>query len=188
MLKALLGLGEPEPLPKPNRVMGTPGATDVFKQARVEGTAEELLKGLAEQNVLEALTDGSRLPYLSCTHSYVHYCDTVGTPPSQQLKVAEGRALQWIALLEKQKTAASYRSHMKFACALAKESVLWDTGLASAAIKAKGKQDGSYVPTHKWVCQKSLRLLMIRKAVDLDTPRLAVLLIVRYAFQFRVFS
>ena len=40
-----------------------------------------------------------------------------------ELKVTEDEALQWLALFPEFKTAASYKSHLKLACAVAKESL-----------------------------------------------------------------
>ena len=70
-------------------------------------------------------------------------------PVEDQLKVSEDGAMQWFSLVPEFKTANSYTSHLKTACALAKESIAWDTPTVPALVKAKLKQDRSDVKRTK---------------------------------------
>ncbi len=58
-------------------------------------------------------------------------------PPDAQLDVTEDEALMRLACIIKRKVAQSSRSHLKLACALARESVAWDTPLVSASLRPK---------------------------------------------------
>ena len=74
------------------------------------------------------------------------------------------------------------------ACALAKESVAWHTPVVKALIKSKLKKDAVDVPKVRWVCQKETLLKMVEHAERHGIEWLAVLLVVCYTFQWRVYS
>ena len=94
----------------------------------------------------------------------------------------------WVSMMRSQATAASYRSHLKMACSLAGEQVAWDTHLVSAAIRSRGKQEDSGLKVHKWACDQTRLLQVVRYARQHELEWLAVLQTVCYAFQFRVFA
>ena len=102
--------------------------------------------------------------------------------------MTEDFAMQRLSLILEFKTAASYKSHLKMACALAKESVAWDTPDVKAQLKAKLKNDTVDVPKVRWVCQKETLLLMVEHAGPHGMEWLAVLLVACYTFQRRVYN
>ena len=136
----------------------------------------------------------SRLSYTAGINSWISFCVMIEDitprviPVEDQLKVTEDLARQWLTLIPEFKTAASYVSHLKMACALAKESVSWHTPLVKAQVKSKLKKDGLEIPKVRWVCQKETLLQMVEHAESQGMEWLAVLLIVSYTFQWRVYS
>ena len=93
---------------------------------------EEFLDCIVQQRVNESLGKSSRGQYASGVHSWMAYCHMVNMPPEEHLKVTTQHAARWLALQRNPKTAASYRSHLKFACILQGESVAWDTPMVFA--------------------------------------------------------
>ncbi len=87
-----------------------------------------------------------------------------------------------MALIPEFKTANSYKSHLKMACALARESVAWDTPLVKAQVKSKLKKDPSDRQSIKWVCRKEMLARMVDHSESKGMLWLAVLQIVSYTF------
>ena len=109
-------------------------------------------------------------------------------PPGDQLKVSEDEALGWLSLIVKHSTAYSYRTHLKLACALGRESTAWDTVLVKASLRAKLTGNPVDIKTNKWVCQKELLGRMVSHCEVNNMTWLKVLMIVSFVYQFRVFS
>ena len=109
-------------------------------------------------------------------------------PVQEELKVTEDEASQWLALIPEFKTAASYKSHLKLACAVAKESVAWDTPLVQAGLKTKMKKSPDDVKQVRWACRKEQLWKMVEWADANDMEWFSVMLIVSYICQWRVYS
>ena len=131
------------------------------------GDVRDLLRSLSDLSVLESLQDNSKVSYQSGINSWINFCVMLNElipgckPPEDQLKVTEDEALWWLALIVKQSTAYSYRTHLKLACALGRESTAWDTVLVKASLRAKLAGNPVDIKTNKWVCQKELLAKMV---------------------------
>ena len=195
MLRQVLGLREDAPMPKPSAMMELFSKSMPVALCREYGVSpSEILRSLATQGVLEVLEPNSRLSYTAGINSWISFCVLIEDitpgviPVEDQLKVTEDLAMQWLTLIPEFKTAASYVSHLKMACALAKESVAWHTPLVKAQVKSKMKKDVQEVQKVRWVCQKDMLLQMVEHAESQGMEWLAVLLVVCYTFQWRVYS
>ena len=195
MLRQVLGLRDDAPMPKPSTMMEMFARSMPVALCREYGVnPSEILQSLATQGVLESLEPNSRLSYCAGINSWISFCVMIEDitpgviPVEDQLKVTEDLVRQWLTLIPEFKTAASYVSHLKMACALAKESVSWHTPLVKAQVKSKLKKDVLEIPKVRWVCQKETLLQMVEHAESQGMEWLAVLLIVSYTFQWRVYS
>ena len=124
------------------------------------------------------------------------YCNLVGIPPEDHLKVTTAHAARWLALHRNPKTAASYRSHLKFACILQGAPTDWDSlnGVCSRVIKGISKPQGE-LPQEvtRWACRRLQAVKMVEWALSEEggkgsLPFFALLIILSYTFQFRVFA
>ena len=80
------------------------------------------------------------------------------------------------------KIAASYESHLKLACAVAKESVAWDTPLVKAELNAKMKKSPDDVKQARWACRREQLLKMVEWADANDMEWFSVMLICELHF------
>ena len=180
-------------LPAPQKLIAKLRESAEFVQAFSSGESfvEEFLDAIVGHRVNESLVKSSRGQYASGVHSWMAYCYMVGIPPEDHLEVTEAHAARWLSLHRAPKTAASYRSHLKFACVLMKKSIAWDVpnGILSKIIKGIAKPQGE-LPTERtrWACRRKQAILMVQWALDNDLPFLALVIILSYTFQFRVFS
>ncbi len=200
ILRSILGLSDFDPLPLPRQMSNKFISSPVVAQMRDDGVSiSDLLAGLSHQESLESMKDGSRLSYTSGIASWINHCVMLNElspgskPPEDNLNVTEAEAMGWLTLIVKYKTAASYKSHLKFACALSHKSTAWDTRLVAAVIKAKQTGNPIDVATNKWVCQLPLLTRMVDYCDDMfkRTGRLgwvSTFLIQCYVFQWRAFS
>ena len=109
-------------------------------------------------------------------------------PVHSQLDVTEDEATDFILTIPKHGTAASYISHLKLACALARRPTDWDGQRLRAALKSKLIGTPIDIKKTRWVLRKDMLVLMMARFRYQGQEWLRILILIAFVFQFRVSS
>ena len=119
------------------------------------------------------------------------FTEVLRIPPDQQLDVTAQNAARWLATFNVKGTAEAYRTHLKYACTIARKSTAWATegDLVRRVLEGIGKDpDNLPVKPIRWTCRRTKAVQLVQWAKAQDDLGFQAVVILSYNFQFRVVS
>ena len=178
-------------MPTPQKTIellkGRPG----YEEAHREGLIGLILDPLVDQRLFESLMTKSRDSYASGIRHWIMFTEVLRIPPDQQLDVTAQNAARWLATFNVKGTAEAYRTHLKYACTIARKSTAWATegDLVRRVLEGIGKgPENLPVKPIRWTCRRHKAVQLVQWAKTQDDLGLQAVVILGYNFQFRVVS
>ena len=114
-----------------------------------------ILDPLVDQRLFESLMIKSRDSYASGIRHWIMFTEVLRIPPEKQVDVTAQDAARWLATFNVKGTAEAYRTHLKYACTIARKSTTRATegGLVRRVLEGVGKgPDNLIVKPIRWTC------------------------------------
>lgn len=189
ILLALVGLDKSDDVPTPTTIMKLPLQSESWMSLS-PGERKELLRTLRDHRLMESITSGSLKQYKSGIHSWIHFCDIIGVHPRDQLEaITQENTELWASTHRNGQTLASYISHLKLMCHVAKLPTDWDTPSLRKIVRAvRNSGNPNKANRTRWALRRERAVLMIAWANGNGYYWLALPIALCWNFQFRCFS